>query len=1060
MRRELLWGAMIVGLAGLASAANFGTAIPVIGAVGDIAFDDQRQVVYISNMNANRIEVFSIPGQRMLTPINIGNTPAGLAISPDRSTLYIANSVNLGSISSVDLASGALKDEVSLGSRPDSLFVGSDGQVVIIGTAGLLRLNPGTRVVTPVPISPPPANPPGLPTPGGTPAANFRARLAGTPNGNLVFGLSANRLFIYEVASGTVLRSRNVVGLNSPVSVAPDGSRFMAGPFLFDTATLTILGRAGLVAANLTGGSVFSVDGNSVYASFSTQTAINPFNPNNPQIAGAVVPAGTVRSLGVLQVLKSSNLTQQLGLRMPDIIADKVILSADGQNLFAISNTGLLWVPIGTLSSQPIAAVEKENLVLAVDICNRTVQSVNVNITNAGRGRMTYSAQVLAFGALTANPATAPPAVLSQATGIAPAALRITFDPRSLTSASRGTTLATIQIVAPEAVNIEPTITVSLNFRDVDQHGAIYPSSGLVSGSTQAHGLTDLLVDSARGRVYLSNSVKNQVEIFSIASQTFLPPIEVGASPRSMALVGSNLMVVANNSSENVSVIDLDLLQQVDLIPLGPVAITTAPLFPNSVAVSSNAILFSTIPLAPAGATPGNGNIWQLSLASRTAYPRLDLGIVNGTATVNSVDSRTALVAPSNGSSIALVSAATGGTLRLYDPGTDAFPIARTNQFATLRGAITAMPDGSAFVVDQTVFSSSLAVAGTITGTTGTFTQGVVGSTGNVLFRVRTGATGANADTRFQLERLNANLSVTQSSPMPEAVIASPYAPRGTVQLLPRAMSIDSPTGNSYALTVSGLSVVPLAVTSGSSPTFTATQVVNAASFASGAAVAPGSIISIFGTALGDLSAAPSVPLPTTLGGTCVLDNDVPLPLFFVSPGQINAQLPPTAIVGTTSNTLTVRSLNSGRSSSGVAIRTQASNPGIFTVTDSAGRRVAAIFNVADFSLVTQNNAPSRDQRVVLYATGLGATTPQVAAGVGPPSSPLAVTGPVQVCIGRHPMVVEFSGLAPGLVGVYQLNLYVPGDRVQGDNLPVVLTMGTADCSNVSTTGAPVTSIR
>src|SRR5207245_5923430 len=91
----------------------------------------------------------------------------------------------------------------------------------------------------------------------------------------------------------------------SVLSGSSDGSRFMSGPLLFDTQTLTILGRTGnLLNAPLNaplGGSAFSVDGNSVYASFNNgatcclQTPINPLNPNNPQnpaTPGAPTPGG------------------------------------------------------------------------------------------------------------------------------------------------------------------------------------------------------------------------------------------------------------------------------------------------------------------------------------------------------------------------------------------------------------------------------------------------------------------------------------------------------------------------------------------------------------------------------------------------------------------------------------------------------------------------------------------------------------------------------------------------------------------------------------------------
>ena len=95
----------------------------------------------------------------------------------------------------------------------------------------------------------------------------------------------------------------------------------MAGPFLFDTQTLTILGRAG-TSNTLTGGSAFSVDGNAVYGYFSTQTQINPLNTNNPQsgnvlpgaVPGATPSANPTRA--VLHVMRSSSLTPQLGLRL------------------------------------------------------------------------------------------------------------------------------------------------------------------------------------------------------------------------------------------------------------------------------------------------------------------------------------------------------------------------------------------------------------------------------------------------------------------------------------------------------------------------------------------------------------------------------------------------------------------------------------------------------------------------------------------------------------------------------------------------------------------------
>src|SRR5258705_285923 len=99
-------------------------------------------------------------------------------------------------------------------------FCGVTASAANIGTVvpvvGPLRLDPATAVVSPVPTSPPATPPIGIPAiPASPTPAGFLAGLVTTASGNLVIGLSTNRLFVYEVASGTVLRSRNVTGLRA-----------------------------------------------------------------------------------------------------------------------------------------------------------------------------------------------------------------------------------------------------------------------------------------------------------------------------------------------------------------------------------------------------------------------------------------------------------------------------------------------------------------------------------------------------------------------------------------------------------------------------------------------------------------------------------------------------------------------------------------------------------------------------------------------------------------------------------------------------------------------------
>ena len=182
-------------------------------------------------------------------------------------------------------------------------------------------------------------------------------------------------------------------------------------------------------------------------------------------------------------------------------------------------------------------------------------------------------------------------------------------------------------------------------------------------------------------------------------------------------------------------------------------------------------------------------------------------------------------------------------------------------------------------------------------------------------------------------------------------------------------------------------------------PVIVAGGVVNAATFREGAS--PGALISIFGTGLtsAPAQAAVSLPLPVTLAGTTVTVNGTPVPLLYVSSTQINAQLPFELAPGTAEIAI------SGGSAP-ERFRVQAAAPGIFAVTAPA-RRPDGILSI--------------------YATGLGAVAPRVATGAAAAAEPLSrtVIEPV-VTIGGVRAAVQFSGLAPGFVGLYQVNVVIP----------------------------------
>ena len=1114
-----------------APAANFGTLVPIVGQFSDLAYDERRDVVYLANYALNRVDVYSVAQRRIVNSISTGPQPDSLTLSTDRQTLWVA-SQQASALYAINLNTSAPAGEYPLQVRPDAITTGGDGKVLVYGGSGLMRFDPVAKELTQLVITPPAVRPPGTVSAQSPLPQGFRAALAASQDGKVIVGIGVDgtgnappmRLFVYEVASGTVLRSRDVSGLSSILSITPDGSRFMAGPFLFDTNTLTILGRTGYLPSNnvqLTGGSVFSGDGNYVFASFATQTPIHPLNTNQPAFASSTALAGVSATRGVLQVLNGWNLTPQLGLRLPESPTSIIIRSRDGQNLFALSASGLLVIPVGQLDRSPILDVDSTSVVLTADVCSRTVVTAAVQVRNAGSGRVSFSA--VASGASNAA------LTIRQTSAVAPATLQITFDSRRANLNALGTGQYSIVLSSPEAVNIEPAIVVNLNFRDVDQRGSIAPIDGLG---------TDMLLDEARQRLYIANFLRDRVDVFSLAERRFLAPIAVGSQPMSMAQVNASTLVVANSGAEFISVVDLEAMQEVDRIMMAPVPLNATPQFPRSIAVSSSAILFTTMAIGQPGQAPGNGNVWQLSLATRNAFPRRNLG----ENVANSINGRNLLIAPANGSAIVLADAS--GMLRYYDPNADAFAITRAGAISGYRGTAAAAADGSYYVIDNTVFNSVLTQRGSIAPSGVTAAQAAslgVATAGNMALRVQAatsqitverlqlfdssslqqrdevrlaeiamditpgstsaataqvptgtviiimptptptptptpgggttptpggetpaqppdGRGGAGGETPIQqpgtggiITGGTTTTSTTLPRIWPPASITRLFGAQGQTQLFRTGVVADSQS-NVYMLTVSGLSVVSTTQASRTVPSFTSAGVVNGASFKS--PVAPGSIVSIFGSNLGATESARQLPLPSMLGGVCVTANQSSVPLFYTSPTQINAQIPAELAAGRV--TLTVRSRDTARVSSSVAVQVNATAPGVFTMS-AEGRTQAALFHAEDFTPVTPKNPGKRDKDLILFATGLGKVNPAVASGAAASNKPLSATSQeVTLTIGGHEMIVSYAGLAPGYVGLYQINLRVPGDRVQGDSLPVVVTIGGVSSPSSSATIASI----
>jgi len=128
----------------------------------------------------------------------------------------------------------------------------------------------------------------------------------------------------------------------------------------------------------------------------------------------------------------------------------------------------------------------------------------------------------------------------------------------------------------------------------------------------------------------------------------------------------------------------------------------------------------------------------------------------------------------------------------------------------------------------------------------------------------------------------------------------------------------------------------------------------------------------------------------------------------------------------------------------------QANAPSIFRVPAPNNTTVPTIIRNDDGGLVTASHPIHRNanEALVIYTTGLGATSPAVPDGMPGPNSPFAVaiTAPT-VTLGGVSLPVLYYGLAPGEVGVYQINVSVPGSVPVGLDEPFVITQGSSSTS-------------
>lgn len=1119
--------ALLLGSMCAVYGATFGTAVAISGGGSDLVLDEGRAQLYVVNQPQNRIEVYSISQRRFLNTVPTGSLPISAALSRTGKYLYVTV-YNASALEVIDLDSLSVSRRVSLPAAPEGVAVGADDRVLIstIGTGSsgansLLIYDPNApgNSLASVVLTPPAPMSPELPPPSARIYNSSRSRLLASRDGRLIVGVnnptsSTRAVFVYEAASGTVLRSRSVSSTSSVLSISPDGSKFMAGLTLFETDTLAVLAQQNAANASYPfpqnvnfntrqnqGGSVFAPDGSALYSAFNIVPVQEPAARAN-----------------VSQLIRSDpdNLLIQLALQVPENLTGKLVIASDSANIYGLSESGFLILPVSEINRRPIAALSASTVLLANDQCGVTAdsRSSSVRVRNEGEGRLTASAQLRTATGVTATPGLGgaggagggapgggfvivPPGTdlpvelpaqpggtgqaaltSTQQTGIAQTAPRLVtrltesgtvfeFSFNSVNARSLGTVAPHEYLIqSQEAINIPSLLRVYQNNRNAEASGDLIP---VPTGVSATEGLVDLVADPARQRLYVANSGLNRVEVFDTRRKQFLSPIKVGQLPRSLALsLDGNTLYVANTGGESISIIDLDkgeVTGRVQFPPL-PFNASASIMTPRLIAATQRG-------LQVIASDASNGSLWRV--IGNRALPR-GVSVVIGADSQGrpqTIPAPFSMATTPNGEFAILLDGS--GYAYLYDASSDEYVLKKqifSSPIQGYYGPLAAGPRGQYFLANGMVLNQSLtpvASVGSVGVEVGPDTLplppggGVPpGTTVVTTSRPVAAVAAVNANTfaRFIQPIRSTASAVVSETPTVELVDTTTGATRGLsaalegplatqtgtqrVNVSGRTMAVDSTGTAAYILTTSGLSIVPMEAASvAGRPQVNQNGVVNIASYQPN--LASGSLVSIFGRNLAASATAPAPPLPTLLGGACVTLNNQALPLVLASPEQVNVQIPPELAAGR--YPLVVRSADKKAASPAQSVSVSKYAPAVF-VDPQTGQ--AAIYH-QDGAPVTKARPAKREERLVLFASGLGPTKGgKVVAGQPAPSDPLAVTEMVSVFFGdprykEAGIIVEWSGLTPGLVGVYQVNLRVPGAHIKGDKLLVTVRVAGVD---------------
>jgi uncharacterized protein (TIGR03437 family) len=1021
-------------------AASLGTVIPIGGTASDVVLDESRGYLYIADFGSNTIDFLSLSDLQIHTSLNVAAQPGSLAMSPDGSYLVVTHYnatasgatagnlitiINLANNTQQTLATGEAPLSVAFLNVPDPRY--PSGIAVVVTTANIWEMDPVSgqltlltslaNVSTALPV-------PAPSSPGQITEAAMASNTAG--DGLSIWGIggatTGTNQIVFKVDGHSWPNAPNVYAIgyvSSPallprVSVAADGSYAMVGYSLVNLNG--IIGRYPNVVAskNITGHAIDSSRG-ILYGQI----------PDSTQPTGPVAASSSPTVLPGLLVMAADNMSVEDRMILPENLVGRAVLNAAGTMMYAISESGVTVLPVGSLGKYNRLSSSAEDVLLATNFCNRTTVTGTFTLSDPGGNHTDFSISSPVSGVS-----------VSPAVGKTPATITVTANPSAFSTAV-GTSPINLTISSVSAVNAAKTVRVLVSNPDVNQRGTVVDVPGV---------LGDIVADSSRNRFYIARQDQDQVLVFDGATNKQIATFRTATTPMSLAITNdAQYLLVGHNDSQFVTLYDLNAMQYASAIVL------PGGHYGRSLAVSNSAILA----LVRDEGT-GTGAVDSLNIATQLGTELASLG-----AYTNKVSPQSALAAAPNGATVLL--ADPGGTVMLYSAASNTFTVARQD-FTSLGGAIAASSYDQ-YVVGNNVFNASLVPVGTLsesggnssgflfTGQGGYFATAASNTSPGVIQNFTTSLSGgANPIAMVEAPLLpNATAgagSATSSTSSSSSSTSSTSTTAATVTFT-RTVAAMPANNTVVALTTSGFTVLASSY-GASAATPIISSVVNAAN--NSTALAPGALITVYGTSMSPVNVATAqVPLPTALGQSCLSVNGTPVPLLFVSGTQVNAQLPYN-VAGNSS----VSVHTPGGISNNYNFTVGVAAPSVF-MSGAVGplTGLPTVVRANNGQLVTPTNPVYYNDTLVIYVNGMGMTSPQVNAGSPAPSSPLAnVVLQPTVTLGGANLSVSYAGLVPGAIGVYQINATVPSGVPQGLSVPLVINQGGASSSvNVRVVG-------